>query len=98
MIRKGTFDDVAAIAEIFNYYVQTSTVIFSNTLLSADDMKQKLAPIVGQFPFYVWEEDGKVLGYCYAHKFHPAQAIHHDFPVQRFHYLQPQESHPHCGS
>ena len=64
MIRKGTFDDVAAIAEIFNYYVQTSTV-------SADDMKQKLAPIVGQFPFYVWEEDGKVLGYCYAHKFHP---------------------------
>ena len=71
MIRKGTFDDAAAIAEIFNYYVQTSTVIFSNTLLSADDMKQKLAPIVGQFPFYVWEEDGKVLGYCYAHKFHP---------------------------
>lgn len=71
MIRPGTLDDSAAIAEIFNHYVRTSTVIFSNRVLSAEDMHMKLESVAGHFPFLVWEEDGRVTGYCYAHFWHP---------------------------
>lgn len=71
MIRNGVLNDAAEMANIFNYYVRTSTVIFSNTILDAEDMRRKIKPIAGNFPFLIWEEEGKVLGYCYAHHFHP---------------------------
>ncbi len=71
MIRKGTFDDAAGIADIFNHYIESSTAIFSNRLRSADDIREQLTPVVGHYPFYIAEEDGVITGYCYAHAFHP---------------------------
>lgn len=73
MIRKGTLNDAAAIADIFNHYVRTSTVIFSNDQLSADEMREKLEPVMkGGFPFFVdVDGDGTVTGYAYAHLYHP---------------------------
>lgn len=71
MIRQGNIEDAADMADIFNYYIETSTVIFSNRRRSAVDMADMLNPIIGNYPFFIYEEDGKVLGYCYAHAFHP---------------------------
>ncbi len=72
MIRKGNLNDAAAMAGIFNHYVATSTVIFSNRQLSEADMRLRLEPVAGRFPFYVDEdENGEVTGYCYAHSWHP---------------------------
>lgn len=58
-------------ADIFNYYIDTSTVIFSNRRRSAADMASMLEPVVGKYPFFVFEENGELLGYCFAHAFQP---------------------------
>ncbi len=71
MIRQGAISDANAMAEIFNHYVATSTVIFSDRILSGDDMCLKLEPVIGNFPFYVSENNGVVDGYCYAHHWLP---------------------------
>ena len=71
MIRQGNIADAAAMADIFNHYIDTSTVIFSNRRRTADDMAATLMPVIGRYPFFVHEEDGEVLGYCFAHAFHP---------------------------
>ena len=72
MIRKGTLNDVAEMAKIFNYYVATSTVIFSERQLSADEFAPKLDGVVGEFPFYIAEDtDGTMIGYWYAHRWMP---------------------------
>lgn len=74
MLRPGTLADATQMADIFNHYVRTSTVIFSNTELTADDMLRKLIDLeVGsKFPFIVSEEnDGIISGYCYAHRWMP---------------------------
>ena len=72
MIRKGTLDDVAEMAKIFNFYVATSTVIFSERQLSADEFAPKLDGVVGEYPFYIAEDaDGTMIGYCYAHRWMP---------------------------
>lgn len=73
MIRKGTCDDAAAMAAIYNYYVATSTVIFSNKQLSDAEMLDKIKRLeIGQrFPFLIAEDNGIVLGYAYAHYYHP---------------------------
>lgn len=58
-------------ADIFNHYIDTSTVIFSNRRRTAGDMAAMLEPVVGKYPFFVFEENGEVLGYCFAHAFQP---------------------------
>lgn len=74
MIRKGNYDDAAEMARIFNHYVRTSTAIFSNRELTAEEMRRKLESLgVGTvFPFLVSEApDGTLTGYCYAHRWMP---------------------------
>ena len=72
MIREGTINDAAEMVKIFNHYVATSTVIFSERQLSADEFLPKLDGVVGEFPFYIAEaEDGTMIGYCYAHRWMP---------------------------
>lgn len=73
MIRKGELNDAAAMAEIFNHYVRTSPVIFSNRELSAEEMKDKISHLGAgaRFPFLIAEVDGRTVGYCYAHHWQP---------------------------
>lgn len=73
IVRAGRPDDAALMAAIFNYYVTNSDVIFSNTLLSGDDMNEKLQrlDVGGRFPFLIAEVDGHVAGYAYAHHWQP---------------------------
>lgn len=71
-IRKGDVSDAGAIADIFNYYIRTSDVIFSNRERSAAEMREKLESVIaGGYPFFVSVEDGVVNGYCYAHAWQP---------------------------
>lgn len=73
MIRPGNTSDSQAIADIYNHYVATSNVIFSCLQLSAKEMALKLERLeVGsRFPFIVAEEEGRVVGYAYAHYYQP---------------------------
>lgn len=72
IIRTGEISDVGDMADIFNYYIENSTVIFSNRILSADDMCRKLSGVSGRYPFYVGVDGtGTVVGYCYAHQWLP---------------------------
>ena len=61
-------------AAIFNHYVRTSPVIFSNRELSGEEMRRKLESLGAgsRFPFFVSENDkGEADGYCYAHLWQP---------------------------
>lgn len=69
-------------ALIFNHYVATSTVIFSNTPLSANDMARRLEGVAGTYPFYVsTDTDGNVTGYCYAHRWMPDEVYGHTLEI-----------------
>lgn len=82
VIRKGTLDDAAAMARIYNHYVAVSTVIFSNKQLSDSEMCEKLLPIVEDgYPFYVYERGGVVTGYIYAHAWQPDEVYAHTWEL-----------------
>lgn len=66
-IRPVGLDDAAAIAEIYNYYVTSTTVSFETEPLSEAAMRSRIKSLAGQFPYLVCEVDGAVAGYCYAH-------------------------------
>lgn len=72
--RNGVPDrDAGRMAEIFNYYVETSPVIFSETTHTAETMQAKLTAMGAgvKYPFVVAEQEGRVVGYAYVHPWMP---------------------------
>ncbi|MDR2137976.1 MAG: GNAT family N-acetyltransferase [Tannerella sp.] len=66
MIRKATEQDAAAIADIYNYYVEKTIITFETEAVSTAEMRQRIAAISSDYPCYVCETAGRVAGYCYA--------------------------------
>lgn len=67
MIREVHPDDAAQIAGIYNRYILETTISFETQPLSAEDMRKRIEEISSYFPYLVAENNGKLIGYCYAH-------------------------------
>jgi len=66
MIRSATTDDAPSIATIYNHYIEHSWVTFEELTLSDEVMALRMEAILKRFPWLVWEERDRVLGYAYA--------------------------------
>lgn len=67
MIREMREEDAARLAEIYNYYVLNTAISFDAQALSKEEMLKRFDGVLGQYPCYVYEENGVIVGYCYAH-------------------------------
>ena len=65
-IRTATAQDIPAILAIYGPYVEETAISFEYEVPSAEAFSSRFRQITAQFPWLVWEEDGKVLGYAYA--------------------------------
>lgn len=68
MIRPARTSDAAAICNIYNDYIGTSTATFEEEPVSALAMAGRIKSITKHFPWLVVEENGTVIGYTYARK------------------------------
>ena len=66
-IREVKLSDAQAIADIYNYYIANTTVTYETELVTADEMARRIEEISAKYPYFVYEEAGKVIAYCYAH-------------------------------
>ena len=65
MIRLATQADIPAILAVYAPYVENTTYTFEYDVPTLDAFTARFAAITAQFPWLVWEDDGKVLGYAY---------------------------------
>ncbi len=61
-------EDVRRLLEIYNQSIDTP-ITFEVELPSADDFLQRIKNISRDYPYIVWEMDGRVMGYAYAHRY-----------------------------
>jgi phosphinothricin acetyltransferase len=66
LIRNVAAADVADITEIYNHYIRETTVTFEEESLSDEEMAVRIHHISLQYPYIVFEESGRVVGYAYA--------------------------------
>lgn len=66
-IREATPSDAAAIAEIYNHYVQETVVTFEEEPVAAGEMARRMEEVrSASLPWLLAEEEGRVAGYAYA--------------------------------
>ena len=62
MIRKVTPDDAQAITDIYNPFITHTTVTFETEPVSVDEMRRRIVTLSADYPYYVYEHQGQVLG------------------------------------
>lgn len=68
MVRKVCITDAADIVSIYNKYIMDTTVSFETEPLTVEQMMQRITDISRNFPYFVYQSDGRILGYAYVHK------------------------------
>ena len=77
MIRPLDVNDAQQLLDIYNYYVLNTSVTFDIEASTIENFKDKLNTIKSDYPFIVFEEDNKILGYAYGSKFRPKPAYNY---------------------
>lgn len=91
-IRPAKTSDAESIAAIYNRYITRSTATFEVDTLSVAEMEARIRAIAASHPYYIYEAEGRVAGYCYAHPWKERAAYAHTWettvyvaPEQRGH-------------
>lgn len=67
-IRKvNPVSDAQSIAGIYNHYILETTISFETTALTTKQMAERIESISRDFPYFVAEMNGRIVGYAYAH-------------------------------
>lgn len=66
-IRFATIEDCSQILQIYNQYIDT-VITFENSLPTEEAFSKRMAGYMQDYPYLVYEEDGLLIGYAYAHR------------------------------
>lgn len=69
-IRPVRPDDAAAVAAIYNHYVEHTIVTFEERALSAAAIRERIATVAATYPYLVAETRAGVAGFAYASRWH----------------------------
>lgn len=73
-IRKVRIGDAKDICDIYNYYVENTIITFETELITEAEMAKRIGALAQEFPYFVVEVEGRVVGYCYLHDWHTRSA------------------------
>ena len=73
-VRMATLEDAAEIYAIYEPYILNTTVTFEYDRIPIEDFKKRMEGVMKKYPWLVYEENGKILGYAYASNFHTRAA------------------------
>lgn len=64
-IRLAVTADIPEILEVYGPYVEKTPYSFEYTVPTIEQFTQRFRDITRQFPWLIWEENGRILGYAY---------------------------------
>ena len=75
-IRTATVSDAPAILDIYGYYVANTAISMEYDVPTLAEFEKRVETTLKDYPYLVAEQDGKIIGYAYAGKFHPRAAFY----------------------
>jgi phosphinothricin acetyltransferase len=77
MIRQVKLSDAKDICNIYNKYIKESTITFEENPVTLGEMIERIKNVTKDYPWLVYEENRKVVGYTYASKWKERSAYRH---------------------
>ena len=74
IIRDATVNDGNELSKIYKYYVDNFPYSFEYVAPSSEEFSKRITLITENFPFFVCEDCGEILGFAYAHQFKERKA------------------------
>ena len=74
MLRNVKPDDASSITEIYNHYVLHTPITFEEIPVAPGEVRSRILSTASAFPWFVCEEEGKLIGYAYASKWRERSA------------------------
>jgi len=74
MIRPVKISDAEEICGIYNYYIANSTCTFETEPIAIAEMQNRIESYTKNDIWIIYEDEGKILGYSYAKKWHQRSA------------------------
>lgn len=75
LVRPATGADGDGVATVYNHYVRETTITFEEAEVSAQEIARRIQEVgAASLPWLVAEQDGRVLGYAYAARWHSRSA------------------------
>ena len=68
MFRIADINDTDNILNIYSQYINSS-ITFEYCIPALDEFRNRIKNILEFYPYIIYEEEGKILSYAYAHKF-----------------------------
>lgn len=88
-IRRAAESDIASIAAIYGHHVEHGLASFELERPSNEEMLHRYREVVGNgFPYFVAEDDGRIVGYAYAGTYRARPAYR--FTVENSVYIDPK--------
>jgi phosphinothricin acetyltransferase len=81
MIRQVKDSDADDLCRIYNKYIVETRITFEETPLQADEMVSRIKNVTQNFPWLVYEENGKTVGYAYTNKWKERAAYRHSVEI-----------------
>ena len=69
IVRKVEIEHAAQIAEIYNFYVLNSHSTFETDAVEIYQMQKRVEEVIENYPYFVAEENKKILGYAFASQY-----------------------------
>ena len=81
MIRNIETKDLQSVCDIYNHYVLTANASFEVDPVPVEEMQKRVSEYTQVYPWLVYEQEGEVLGFCYASKWRPRPAYRYTAEV-----------------
>lgn len=80
-IRSATPEDAAAILHIYSYYIENTAITMEYIVPTVEQFENRIRKTLENYPYLVAEQEGKILGYAYAGRFHERAAFYRSAEV-----------------
>lgn len=80
-LREAYPHDARALLDIYSYYVENTAITFELETPTESEFRQRIENTLKNYPYYVAEQNGSIVGYCYAGVFKARSAYLHSAEV-----------------
>lgn len=87
-IRAAKADDAEQILDIYRPYIKDTTITYEYEDIPVSTFRKRMEGIMEKYPWLVYEEDGKIVGYAYASEHRERAAFAWDCEISV--YLSPE--------